>query len=110
MQDMEGSVEVFRLFNGGDVRGLFDDTDETLVAGGAGAIGTRVDIRDVVAYGAEPEIGFYVAHRLRERLGIIVTGTKNMKGQALCAFRAYSGELFQLVDQARHGFGKLGHL
>jgi hypothetical protein len=25
------------------------------------------------------------------------------------AFGSYAGELFKLVDQARHGFGKFGH-
>jgi hypothetical protein len=32
-----------------------------------------------------------------------------VEGKALRALGANAGELFQFIDQARHGFGKLGH-
>jgi len=83
----EGSVEdvVDALigagaFDGGNRGGLFDDADETQVAGGAGAVGAGVYVGDVVADGAEAEAGFEGADGVGERFGIGVGGAQDVEG------------------------------
>ena len=56
VEDVVDAVVAAGLFDGGDVGGLFDDADEALVAGGAGAVAAGVDVGDVVADGAEAEV------------------------------------------------------
>ena len=109
VEDVEDSVEVLGLLDGGDVGRLFDYADQPLVARRAGAVDARVDVGDVVADGAEAQIGLDVADGSRQRLGIFVARAQDVERQALRAFGAHAGELFQLIDQARHGFGKFGH-
>ncbi len=76
---------------------------------GAGAVDAGIDVSDVVADRAETEVGLDVAHGGGEGFGIFVAGAKNVESQTLCALCANARELFQLIDQARHGFGKFGH-
>jgi hypothetical protein len=109
VQDVEDAVEVFGLFDGGDVGGFLNHADHALVAGCAGAVEARVDVGDVVADGAETEVGFDVTHGGREGLGIFFAGAKNVKGQPLRAFGADARKFFQFVNQPRHRFGKFGH-
>ena len=109
VENMEDSVEVLRLFDSGDIGRFFDDADQALVASGAGAVDARVDVGDVVADRTETEIGLDVADGGGERFGIVVAGAENVEGETLRTFGADSGELFQLIDQARHGFGKAIH-
>jgi len=106
---VENSVEVLGLVDRGDVRRLFDHTHQTLIPRGARAINTWIDIGDVVANGAKTQIRFDVSHRRGQCLGVVIAGAENVKGEALRALGPDAGELFQLIDQARHGFGKFGH-
>jgi len=106
MQHVEYAVKVLGLIDGRDIGGLFYHTDQTLVARGAGAVGTRINIGDVVANGTKPQVGFHGANRLRQRFGIFVARTQYMECQPLCTLRANTRELFQLIDQARHGFSE----
>jgi len=109
MEDMEDSVKVLSLFDGGDVGGFLDNANEMLIARGTGAVDARVDVSDVVTNGAEAEVGLDIAYSGSESFGIFVAGAENVEREALSAFGSYAGELFKLVDQARHGFGKFGH-
>jgi len=109
VQHVVDAVEVVRLLNGGDVGGLLDHADQALVAGCAGAIDAGVDVGDVIAHRAQAQVGLDVAHGGGEGFGIFVAGAQDVEGQPLRAFRADAGELFQLVDQARHRFGKFRH-
>jgi hypothetical protein len=109
VEDVEDSVEVLGFVDGGDVGGLFDDANQALVAGCAGAVNAGIDVGDVVADGAETQIGFNVADGGRKSLGVVVTGAEDVEGETLRAFCAYAGELFELIDEARHGFGKFRH-
>ena len=109
MQNMKDTVEVLGFLDGGDVCRLFDHADQALIPCSTGAVSTRIDVGDVVANRAEPEVGFDVAHRLGKPFGVIVAGAEDVEGKALRALGANAGELFQFIDQARHGFGKLGH-
>jgi hypothetical protein len=109
VEDMVDAVEVLGLVDGGDVGGLFDDADQTLVARGAGAVDAGVDVGDVVADRAQTQAGLDVAHGGGEGLGIVFAGAKNVEGEALRGFCSDAGEFLQLVDEARHGFGKFGH-
>jgi hypothetical protein len=51
MEDMEDSVKVLSLFDGGDVGGFLDNANEMLIARGTGAVDARVDVCDVVTNG-----------------------------------------------------------
>jgi len=106
---MEDSVKVLGLFDGGDVGGFLDNANEMLIACGTGAVDAGIDIGDVVTNGAKAEISLNVAYSGGESFGIFVAGAENVECEALSAFGSYTGELFKLVDQARHGFGKFGH-
>ena len=72
VQDVEDSVEVLGLFDGGDVGGLLDHADQALVASGAGAVDARIDICDVVADRAEAEVGLDVTHGGGEGFGVFI--------------------------------------
>jgi hypothetical protein len=109
VKDVEDSVEVLGLVDRGDIRGFFDHAHETLIPRGTRAIDARVDIGDVVANGAKAQIRFDVSHRRGQCLGVVIARAENVKGEALRALGPDAGELFQLIDQARHGFGKFGH-
>ena len=109
VQDVEDSVEVLGLFYGGDVGRLFDYADQALVAGGAGAVDAGVDLGNVVADRAETKIGLHIANSGGQRIGVFVAGAENVERKTLRAFGADAGELFQLIDQARHGFSESGH-
>src|ERR1700726_1720057 len=100
MQNVEDTIEVLGLFDGGDVGGFFDHADKALVARGTGAVNAGIDVGDVVAHRAEAEVGLHVPHSYGEGLGVFVAGAKNVKGQPLGAFRADSGELFQQIGRA----------
>src|SRR5215831_10688775 len=109
VQHVENSVEMLGLLDGGNVRWFFDDADQALVTGGACAIDTRVNVGDVVADRAEAQAGLYVTDGSRQRFGVFITGSQNVKGKALRAFRSYARELFELINEARHRFGKFRH-
>ena len=72
MQHVINAVEMLGLFNGGDVGRFFDDANQPLVAGRAGAINARINVGDVVANRAEAEIGFYILNRRSQSLGIFI--------------------------------------
>src|SRR3981081_1284915 len=102
VQDVEDAVKVLGLFNGSDVSGFFDDADQTLVAGGAGAIGAGVDVGDVVAQRAESQVSLKVADRGSQGVCVVVARSQDVEGEALRALGAHSGELLEFVDQPRH--------
>lgn len=106
---MKNSVEVLGLFNCRDVRRLFDNAHHALIADRARAVRAGIDVGYVVADGAQAEIGLHVANSRRKRFSIFVTGAENVESKSLGALGTDTWELFQLIDQARHGFGKLGH-
>lgn len=97
------------FFDGGYVGGLLEDAEEALVADGVGAVDAGVDVGDVVAEGAEAQVGLELSDGEGEGVGIGGGGTEDVEGQALGGLRAYSGELAELLDEARHGFGEAGH-
>jgi len=68
-----------------------------------------IDVSDVVADRTQAEIGLHIADGCRESLGIFVARSKNVESQTLRALCTNTRELFQLIDQARHRFGKFGH-
>ena len=70
MKDVVYPVIGACLFDGGDVGGLFEDTDEVMVAGGTGAVDAWVDVGDVVADGAEAEVLLDLADGDGERLRV----------------------------------------
>src|SRR5947207_13679981 len=102
MQHMKDPVEVLGFFDGGNVCRLFDHADQALIAGSTGAVSTGIDIGDVVANRAEPELGCDVAHRLGQSFGVIVARAEEVKGKTLCALGANSWELYQFIDEPRH--------
>ena len=109
MQDVKDSVEMFGLLDRRNVGRLLDHTDQALVPRGARAVGTGIDIRDVVTHRAEAQLGFDIADGGCQRLRILAAGSKNVECEPLRALGPYARELLELVDQTRHGFSKLGH-
>src|SRR5581483_1896802 len=61
-----------RTLDGCNVRRLFDYADEALIARGACAVSARIDIRHVVADGAEPQAGLEATHGFSQRGSIFV--------------------------------------
>jgi hypothetical protein len=97
------------LLNGGDVGGFFDYAHQAQIACGAAAVNARVDIRDVIANGAEAQIRFYVADRNGQRFGIIAGRAENVEGESLSGFAANPRQLLEFVDQASHWLCKFRH-
>ena len=93
MEDVVDAVVAAGLFDGGDVGGLFEDADDVLVADGAGAVVAGVDVGDVVADGAEAELGAEDEDGFGEGTGVVVGGAEDVEGEALRGFGADSGEL-----------------
>lgn len=109
MQHVEDSVKVLGFLDSGDIRRFLDHAHQSLVARGTGAIRARVDIGDVIADRAKAETGFHVTNSSGQGLCVIVAGAQNVKRQPLRTLRADARQLFQFVDQARHGFRESRH-
>ena len=105
VEDVVDALVAAGAFDGLDAGGLFDDADKALVADRAGAVDAGIDVRDVVADGAEAKAGFQGAHGVGERGGVFVAGAQEMKGEALGALGADSGELLQFVNEPGHWLG-----
>jgi hypothetical protein len=58
---------------------------------------------------AETKIGLNVAHGCGKSFGVFVAGAQDVESQTLRAFGADARKLFQLIDQAGHGFGEFRH-
>src|ERR1017187_2387569 len=110
VQHVVNAVVAARLLDGGDVGGLFHDTDDVLVADGAGAVAAGVDVGDVVADGAEAEAGFDLADRVGKGLRVRVGRTQDVESEPLRRLGPDAGQLAQLVDEAGHGFGESRHV
>ena len=91
---MVDAVEVARLFDGGDVGGLLDHADQFLIAGGTAAIDAGIDVGDVVADGAQAQLGLHVADGGGERLGVVRARRAEYEtrgaARSCCRFRAAS--------------------
>src|SRR5581483_11005930 len=81
VQHVIDAVVRSRFFYRGNVGWLFHHTHEALVACGAGAIDTRLDIGDVVADGAEVQALLEISDRRRQGFGLVFTAAQNMKGK-----------------------------
>ena len=87
------------------------------VVGGMGSGPTAVNLLGIssafgfaivaMAYGIGPISGCHVNPAVS--FGVFVAGAQDVKRETLSAFRSNAWELFQLIDEARHGFGELGH-
>src|SRR5437667_328598 len=71
------------VLDGCNVGGFFHYADEPLISGSAAAVNAGINIRDVIAYRAQPQLGLHVAHSACQRLCIVVACAQNMKRQAL---------------------------
>jgi len=108
VEDVINAVIGAGLFDSIDVRRLFYDADETLVARRTAAIGAGINVSDVVANRAESEVLLEREDSLRERCGVRIAPAQDVEGIALRGFRADAGKLAELVDQTGHGFGEAG--
>jgi len=88
------ALEGAGAFHGLNVCGLLNDADEALVAGGAGAVGTGIDVGDVVADGAEAQAFLEAAHGFGEGRGIIVRGAENVEGERWALLVPTPGSFF----------------
>ncbi len=109
VKDVIDTVEMTRLFDGGNVCRFLDHTDQFLVARRTGAVFARVNVGNVVADGAEMEIGFDVAYGGGKGFRIVFARTEDVEGEPLRALAADSRQLFEFVDEPGHRLGKFGH-
>jgi hypothetical protein len=89
-----------------DIRRLFDNADNALIACGARAINAGIDIGDVVAVGAKSQLLFKFADGVSKCAGILGAGSQNMKGQPLGILGADARQLLEFFNEPRHGLGK----
>src|SRR5512140_3758213 len=109
MQYVIDAIEVARLLNGGDVRRLLDHAYQPLVACRAGAVRTRIDIRDVVAERAKVQFVLDVVDGGGECLGIAGVRPQDVERQPLRALGSDARQLLELLDESSHRLGELGH-
>jgi len=98
------------LFDGGDIRRLFDDANQALVTRSTAAVHAGIDIRNVVTNRAEMKTGFDLADRLRQQLCIFVACAEDVKGEALRRLAADAWQFLKFVDEPRHGLSKFRQL
>src|ERR1700722_8940624 len=89
------TVEIPGLFDRSDIGGFFHHANQALGAGCTAAIYTGINIRDVVADGAQSQISLDVAHSDSERFGVVVTRTQDVERKTLGRFASNSWKLFQ---------------
>ena len=104
VQDVIEAGEGAGFLDGGDVGGLFDDAEGGVGAMGAGAEGAGVDVGNVVAEGAEAEVGFELLDGVGEGFGLFGGAAEDVEGEALRSAGAHAGKLAELLDEAGHGF------
>jgi hypothetical protein len=109
MQYVIDPIEVFGLFDGADIRRFFDHANHPLVARSAAAVNAGLDIRNVIADGAQTQLGLHVAHRRRQRLRILIIRTQDVKPEPLRCLAANSRQLLQFINQPRHRLRKFRH-
>jgi hypothetical protein len=102
MQHVVNAVVTACFLNRSDIRGLFYDANQALVARGAAAVDARIDIRDIAANRAEVKIRFHLPDGVGEQFSIFVAGAKDMEGQTLGRLAADSRQLLQFFDEPRH--------
>jgi len=110
VQHVIHTVVAPRFLNGSDVRRLFDNADQALVAGGTAAIHAGIDVRDVVAYRAEMKAGLNLPDGFSKQLGIFVTSAQDVKGEALRRLAADARQLLEFLDEPRHRLCKFRQL
>ena len=108
MEDVVEAGEGAGFFDGGDVGWLFDDADEGAGADGGGTEAAGVDVGDVIAEGAEAEVGFELRDGVGEGFGVFCGGAEDVEGEALGGAGADAGELAELLDEGGHGLGEAG--
>ena len=103
VEDVVDAVPGAGPFDCRDVRGLLDNADETMRAGGAGTEGARVDVGDVVTQRAQTECLFEGVDGVREGVRVKVRRAENVKGVALGGLGADAGQLAKFFNEACHG-------
>jgi len=93
VQHVIDAVVIASFFDGSDVGGLFHDANQPLIAGRVRAIGAGIDVGYVVADGTKMQAGLELADGICELLGVFITGSQNVKGEALRRLAANAGEL-----------------
>src|SRR5580704_12822866 len=98
-----------RLLNRRDVRRLLHHTNQPLITHRARAIPAWIDIGDVVAHRAKPQMRLQLPNRFRKLLSIIRRSPQHMKRQPLSALRPNPRQLPELIDQPSHRLRKPRH-
>ena len=108
VEDVVEAGEAPGFLDGGDVSGLFDDAKDGMAAMGRGAEAAGVNVGDVVAEGAEAQVGFELLDGVGERAGVLGGRPEDVEGEALRGAGAHARELAELFNEAGHGFGEAG--
>ena len=108
MKNVIDTIEITGPLDRRNVGRFFDNADELLVARRVGAVHTRVDVGDVVANGAEAQLGLHFADGVGEQGSVVFAGAKDVESQPLGALVADARQLLQFVNQPSHWFGELG--
>jgi len=83
--------------------------NHAMIARGIGAVGAGVNVGDVVAHRAQPQLGFQITHRCGKQFGVFVARTQDMKRQPLRGLGSNPRQFLQLFNQPRHRLGKTAH-
>ena len=93
MQHMVSAIEMPCFFNGRNIRGFLNHANQPLITRGTAAIGARVDIRDVIANGTQPQVRFDITYGARQGFRVSIAGAQDVKGQPLSALASDSRKL-----------------
>jgi hypothetical protein len=94
VQDMVHTVIKSGFLDGSNVRGLFYHANQPLIAGRAGAIAARINIRNIAAHGAQVKFFFKITDSRSQAVSVLCTGPQNVEGQALSALAANARKFF----------------
>jgi hypothetical protein len=92
-------LEFSGVLNGRDVLRLFNDADNTLIAGGTAAEDAGIDIGGVAADRAVRHLIFDVAQRLAKAIGLLARRLEEMERQTLRAFGPDARKPTKLVNE-----------
>jgi hypothetical protein len=83
VQDVIEAVIAARLLDGDEIVGFFHDADDRAVARRGRAIAARVNVRQVVADGAEDDLPLHLFHRRDETRHVLLRHPQDVKRQTL---------------------------
>jgi hypothetical protein len=94
------ALEVARLLDSRDIRGLFDDADDVMIPVHVAAERAGVDVGDVVAHRTVRDALLHIAKGVSQPLGVVARALEDMEGQALRPLGADARQPLELFDES----------